>query len=132
MGRRGRIGFNLMRKAVFVCAVMVAALLVSCADGDQGEGAVTKLPDDTFGFIDGSEDGRIKYPVIEFWDVPVCRCEKLTTNTGHGTRVRVMAKKERCTPILYEVEIAEGDEAGERGWVNEKFLRFEGTPPSGD
>lgn len=99
------------------------AMVVSC--GDDGEGALTRLPEGTFAFLDGRENGELKYPVLELWDIPVCKCDKLITNTPHATRVRVLAKKGKCRPVQYEVEILEGEKAGMQGWVQERFLRFE-------
>lgn len=113
-----------MKRALAVLIAVALALLASCGEG-QDDGAVTRLADNTFGLIDGSEEGEVKYPVLELWDIPVCRCETLVTNTPHGTRVQVLAKKANCSPVQYEVEILEGEKAGIRGWVSEGFLRFE-------
>ncbi len=119
-----------MGRLLALLLTAVLALVASCG-GDQGPGAVTDLPDDTFGVIDGTEDGQVKYPVIEFWDIPVCKCDHVAANTPHGTRVRVLAKKADCTPVHYQVEILEGDKAGVRGWVQGNFVRFEqGRPES--
>lgn len=112
-------------------ATAALALVASCG-GDEGPGAVTRLPNDTFAIIDGTEDGRVKYPVIELWDMPVCTTVKLISNTPHGTRVRVFGKKANCSSVHYDVEILEGEKAGVRGWVREDFLRFENVTPVPD
>lgn len=123
--------FNTMRQMLALWTVVALALVVSCG-GDGGVGAVTSLPKNTFGFIDGTENGQVKYPIIEFWDISVCRYNRLVSNTPHGTRVRVLAEKARCTPVQYEVEILEGEKAGVRGWLSAQFLRFETATPSPD
>ena len=119
-----------MKTILAIAAFFAITLAVSCGD-DGGEGVETQLPENTFAIIDGTENGQVKYPVLELWDIPVCKCEKLVTNTPQGTRVRVLAKKATCRPLQYEVEILEGEKAGTRGWVQEKFIRFEdGSPPA--
>jgi len=116
-----------MRRTILLSAILTVAVLAACGS-DGGPGAVTKLPKDTFGYIDGSEDGKVKYPVLEFWNIPVCRCDHLIDNTPHGTRVKVLAKKTDCKPAQYEVEILEGEKEGVRGWVAEGFVSFEKPP----
>lgn len=128
---RHRRSYNrgaLLRQALGFLTVALVVFAFSCGDDDVGEfgdPVVSQLPENTFGVLDGSEDGQIKYPVLELWDVPECRCDQLITNTPHNTRVRVWAKKAECFQQQYEVEILEGPKAGERGWVFTKFVRFD-------
>lgn len=120
------VGFGLM-----ITTVLVAA---SCAGNDEGREAITDFPDNTFGIIDGFEDGRIKFPVLELWDIPVCNADRLITNTPHGTRVQVLSQKKGCPYAPYQVEIVEGDKAGIRGWVRARDITLDdaGESPLAD
>lgn len=116
------VGTGLMIITVFVAA--------SCAGSDDGQQAATDLPDNTFGIIDGFEDGVIRFPVIELWDIPACSCDQLITNTPHGTRIRVLSQKKSCPGAPYKVEIAEGDKAGIQGWVLARHVTLDDATES--
>jgi hypothetical protein len=124
-----------MRKALLAGLLLIFALPLACGGDDGasrgGDPEVTLLPENTLGYIDGTEDGQIKYPTIELWGVPECSDRTLITNTPHETRVRIHAKKAKCNQPMYEVEILEGPKAGKRGWVFDYLIRFDpGTEPS--
>lgn len=116
------VGFGLM-----ITAVLLAA---SCGGGDDDQDAVTEFPDDTFGIIDGFEDGLIKYPVLELWDIPACNADRLITNAPHGTRVQVLRQKKDCPYSPYEVVIIEGDKAGIQGWARGRDITLDNATES--
>ena len=120
----------MVRMLAFGLIALTVLVAVSCKSNDEGFKATTALPDNTFGIIDGSEDGEVRFPVIELWDIPACSCDKLITNTPHGTRVRVLSQKKNCAGAPYEVEIAEGDKAGIHGWVLARHITLDGAGES--
>lgn len=119
----------MMRAALLSLALAAGLFLSACSDDDEDLTRIEEMPADTFGFIVGTEDGEVMYPVIELWNIPECRCEELVTNTPHNTRVRIHAFKPDCPGSPYEVEILAGEKAGARGWVLGKHIEFEGDPP---
>jgi hypothetical protein len=120
-----------MRLLLLLGLGLAALACAACGGDDDDKPDLTyeTFAPDSFAYIDGREDGIVKYPNLEIWDQPICNYDRVLGNVLHATKVKVLQKKTGCNFVEYQVEFISGDQEGLIGWIRERYLSFEDEPP---
>lgn len=119
-------------RSVLLTALLVTALAVAaCGDDDEDTPELTyeTFAPGTTAYITGYFGDEFRYPNIEIWDQPECNYDRVLGNAFHGTKVRLIQKKTGCLFPEYEVELLEGDQVGQVGWLRERYVHLGEEPP---
>jgi hypothetical protein len=120
-----------MRLLILLALSLTALGFAACRgdDDDKPDLVYETFAPESFAYIDGREDGLVKYPNLEIWDQPECNYDRVLGNVLHATKVKVLQKKTGCNFVEYEVQFISGDQEGQIGWIRERYLSFEDEPP---